>query len=495
MSARVVGGYPRSIAVLVSLLVLLGSALVAPAVVSADDPPPSLAPIDPQVVTQAADQDWDDYHPIPTGPDYSDPGILPTNTRWDVGLVLTDFPDTPFTITQPAESNVFGNPNSLGHDIPRANVPAFYVDWLNSASAANNYQTMNRYWMEDSFGRYGVNLVGYGPYQLFGDQNEYFINDISGSNNLTCNIQTRSINSAQTNVTSIAVASSASFSVGKVLTGTAPSGGGSGLGSTRTVTGIPDATHLQTGPATTVGTTSLAGKSTIRPASLAGIAAGHSIAIGWDDRLENRTVAAVGDNTGATTLAAASAIGATNIKVASVSNLTVGETLLLEGGVNDELVTITSVGTAGSGGSGLNLAAPTTLAHASGGNVTATWLSVTSPLAFGHVNNTILRDMTTTAIASVPANAYIHTCDRNFRTDANVAWNDHVPAAERTALDNFFLVSAGQDESGTWQEFGEMQFLQNGVPDQFGPRSSTTAMAQTRGSAASQTYIVSALRV
>src|SRR5215213_247965 len=295
MSARAVGGYPRSIAVLVSLLVLVGSALIAPAVVMADDPPPALDPIDPQVVTQAANQDWDDYHPIPTGPNYADPGILPSNTRWDVGLILSDFPDTPFVVTQPEGSTVFGNPGALGHDIARANVPSFYVDWLNNASAANGFQTMNRYWMEDSYGRYGVNLVGYGPYQLFGDQNEYFINDISGSNNLTCNIQTRSINSVQTNVSSIAVASSASFSVGKVLTGTVPTGGGSGLGTARTVTAIPDATHLSTGAATTVGTTSLPGKSTFRPGSLAGIAAGHNINIGWDDRLENRDVAAVGD--------------------------------------------------------------------------------------------------------------------------------------------------------------------------------------------------------
>ena len=469
MSTRSVGGYPRSVAVLVSLLILIGSALVAPAVVFADDPP-ELEPIDPQIVTQAADQDWDDYHPIPTGPNYANPAILPTNTRWDVGLILADFPDTPFTVTQPEESNVFGNPGALGHDIPRANVPAFYVDWLNSASAANGYQTMNRYWMEDSFGRYGVNLVGYGPYQLFGDQNEYFIDDISGSNNLTCNVQTRSINSAQTNVSSIEVVSSASFSVGKVLTGTAPDGGGSGLGTARTVTGIPDATHLQTGPATTFANTSLAGASAFRVANTSGIAAGHSLNIGWDDRLEMRTVQAVGDGSGSQNLSAAAAAGATNIKIASVTGYTAGETILIEAGsASQEFATILTVGTAGAGGTGITLTAPLTSAHPSGVNVSGVWTSVTAPLTHGHASNTIVRDMNTTPLASVAANAYIHTCNRDFRTDANVAWNDHVPAAERSALDNFFLVSAGQDESGTWQEFGEMQFLQNGVPDEFGP--------------------------
>jgi M6 family metalloprotease-like protein len=460
--------------VLVSLLILLGSALVAPALVSADDPP-GLEPIDPQVVTQAADQDWDDYHPIPTGPNYSNNGIPASIQKWDVGLILADFPDTPFAITQPAGSTAFGNPGPLGENIPRANVPSFYVNWLNSPSAANNFQSMNRYWMEDTYGKYGVNLVGYGPYQLFGDQGEYFIDDIAGSNNSTCNVQTRSANSIQANVTSIQVTSSASFSVGKILTNVGPDlGGGGTLSATRTVTAIPDATHIETGPATTVGTTSLAGTSTFRPASVAGIAAGHVLNIGWDDRLENRTVAAVGDGSGATTLSAAAPAGSTNIKFGTATGLTAGETILLEGGVNDELVTIQAVGTPTAGGTGLTLTAPITAAHASGGNITATWVSVTAPLTHGHANNTIVRDMNTTPLASVAANTYLHTCNRNFRTDAAVAWADHVSAADRNALDNFFVVSAGQDESGTWQEFGEMQFTggpsaPDTVPDSLGP--------------------------
>ena len=44
-------------------------------------------------------------------------------------------------------------------------------------------------------------------------------------------------------------------------------------------------------------------------------------------------------------------------------------------------------------------------------------------------------------------------------------WADHVDLAERQAFDNTFFVAAGQDESGTWQEFGEMQF----TPDTASP--------------------------
>jgi M6 family metalloprotease-like protein len=383
---------PTAAALISALLIVGGSA----APVLAGDPPPPMDPIDPQVVTQAADQTWDDYHPIPGSP-YADPTIEPSIERFDVALILTDFPDTPFVITQPEGSTVFGNPGALGHDIPREAVPAFYVDWLNVPSTMNEFQGMNRYWMEDTYGKYGVALEGFGPYLLPGDQNEYFINDITGSNNLTCAIQTRTT-SAQSNVTDIEVLSTASFAVGKIVRGLVA---GSTTTLNRVVTEIVDATHLRTGAASTMAAASLAGATNIKYANtsgLQGLAAGHTLHIGFDDRLEIRT--------------------------------------------------ITAVGTGGSGGTGLTL---------------------DSPLTFDHAQNTILRDMTASPIASVPADSFSHTCNRNYRTDTSVAWADHVPFEVRDAFDNTFYVAAGQDESGTWQEFGEMQFLQDTVPDEFGP--------------------------
>ncbi len=55
-----------------------------------------------------------------------------------------------------------------------------------------------------------------------------------------------------------------------------------------------------------------------------------------------------------------------------------------------------------------------------------------------------------------------------------MAWTDHTSPAQRTGFDNTFYVYAGQDESGTWQEFGEMQFTGGSsapdtVPEAFGP--------------------------
>src|SRR5262245_36102325 len=129
MTSPAAGSYRRSVAVLVALLILVGSALVAPAVSFAAGPPPPLAPIDRQVVSRAAVQDWSDYHPIPHAP-YGTDGSLVSVTTWDVALILTDFPGTPFAVTQPEGSTIFGNPGPLAHDLPRSAVGAFYKDWL-----------------------------------------------------------------------------------------------------------------------------------------------------------------------------------------------------------------------------------------------------------------------------------------------------------------------------------------------------------------------------
>jgi len=85
--------------------------------------------------------------------------------------------------------------------------------------------------------------------------------------------------------------------------------------------------------------------------------------------LENNTAVAFG--AGPTTLAAAAAISDTNIKVASVTNFKVGMTITIDTAPNDEQAVIQTVGTAGSGGTGITLTAPLTKAHANGSIVYA----------------------------------------------------------------------------------------------------------------------------
>src|SRR5262245_21421059 len=71
-------------------------------------------------------------------------------------------------------------------------------------------------------------------------------------------------------------------------------------------------------------------------------------------------------NVAGTTLAAAAAAGATNVKVTSVAPFSVGQTIWIDATSDAEQVTVAAVGTAGSGGTGLDLAAPLAKAHANG---------------------------------------------------------------------------------------------------------------------------------
>src|SRR4029079_5533998 len=72
-----------------------------------------------------------------------------------------------------------------------------------------------------------------------------------------------------------------------------------------------------------------------------------------------------------TTLSAATAVGATNIKVASVTGLATGGSITVDPqGANPETVTITTVGTTGAGGTGVSFTPALAFAHASGAQVT-----------------------------------------------------------------------------------------------------------------------------
>jgi M6 family metalloprotease-like protein len=74
-------------------------------------------------------------------------------------------------------------------------------------------------------------------------------------------------------------------------------------------------------------------------------------------------------------------------------------------------------------------------------------------------------------------------CSVDLRTDALGAWRRDVGNATADAYELAFILSAGQDESSTWQEFGEMKFLsKEDVPEEFGPpaNSSLPNYANTR---------------
>lgn len=66
------------------------------------------------------------------------------------------------------------------------------------------------------------------------------------------------------------------------------------------------------------------------------------------------------------------------------------------------------------------------------------------------------------------------TCTKNIRTDGFTAWEGDQGASIGDDYDVLFWVTAGHDESGTWQEFGEMKFqTKEDVPAEFGPPGAT----------------------
>jgi len=123
----------------------------------------SLAPIDPQKVQDQDDMTWDDYNPIP-GKNWADPALKPER-GFSIALVAIDFPDQPFVITMPKESDPFGNPQI--EPIAREKVPQFYADFFMKPSEVNHGQTINGYWMEQSRGKFGITEVDvFGPYRM-----------------------------------------------------------------------------------------------------------------------------------------------------------------------------------------------------------------------------------------------------------------------------------------------------------------------------------------
>lgn len=119
-------------------------------------------PIDQQVVQDQDNMTWDDYVPIP-GINWAD-SLVPVR-EFRIALVAVDFPDQPFVMTLPKQSDLFGNPQI--DPVPREEIAQFYSDFFLKPSPVNNWQTIHGYWMEQSRGRFGVTVLQpYGPYRM-----------------------------------------------------------------------------------------------------------------------------------------------------------------------------------------------------------------------------------------------------------------------------------------------------------------------------------------
>jgi hypothetical protein len=126
-----------------------------------------------------------------------------------------------------------------------------------------------------------------------------------------------------------------------------------------------------------------------------------------------------------TTLSAAAAVGATNVKVASVTGLVVGNTITIDStGANPETVTLTIVGTSGSGGTGVSFTPALAFAHASGATVVKNGVTGTQSLGFGS-RGSGLRCTTDAPLVQDPSNSatlYIGCNNLSRSTNRGASW-------------------------------------------------------------------------
>ncbi|KAK5625813.1 hypothetical protein RRF57_001529 [Xylaria bambusicola] len=163
--------------------VLAGSVLtryVAAAPCSSQSDP--FAVLDPQNIVLPDNMTWADYIK-PPGTTWSDPNRKGSERNFNIALVVVDYPDMPFVITLEPESTPFKNPQPIVSGLSRDEVPTFYRDFLNKPSELNRNHTLHEYWMEDSGGRYGVDLTVFGAYEMPSLSYQYGIDDERGGFN------------------------------------------------------------------------------------------------------------------------------------------------------------------------------------------------------------------------------------------------------------------------------------------------------------------------
>ncbi|KAH8163977.1 metalloprotease M11 [Xylaria polymorpha] len=134
------------------------------------------AVLDPQIVVLPDNMTWADYVK-PPGTTWSDPSKRGSERNFNIALVVVDYSDRPFVITQQPGSTPFKNPQPIVSGLSRDEVPTFYRDFLNKPSDLNHMHTLHEYWMEDSGGRYGVDLTVFGAYELPSLSYQYGVDD------------------------------------------------------------------------------------------------------------------------------------------------------------------------------------------------------------------------------------------------------------------------------------------------------------------------------
>jgi hypothetical protein len=156
-----------------------------------------------------------------------------------------------------------------------------------------------------------------------------------------------------------------------------------------------------------------AGATNIKVTSVSDISVGDKIRLDIDSvdhGIETVTVTHVGTSVSHTKLLENTSAGATNIKVRNVRGFAVGDRLTVGTPGNKNTVTITAVGTAGPTGTGIDFTPALDHTHIDGEDaiVPGTGLDLAAPLKFAHAANLPFSDRGT-GISFQPATAFAHS--------------------------------------------------------------------------------------
>ncbi|KAF0822781.1 M6 family metalloprotease domain-containing protein [Cytobacillus firmus] len=149
-------------------------------------------PADGQSWELPEDMTWEDYRPVP-GIDWRTADIEPERVLRGA-LVIVDFPDREFILSQPEGSEVAGNPIGTGN-IPRDEIGQFWVDFLNKPQPLNNHRTINEYWRENSYGKWAVELDSFGTYRMDHNEFQYGLNEFGQQSNMPGEYQAKNLRS------------------------------------------------------------------------------------------------------------------------------------------------------------------------------------------------------------------------------------------------------------------------------------------------------------
>ncbi|HEX3984167.1 MAG TPA: hypothetical protein VHX12_10775, partial [Acidisoma sp.] len=145
--------------------------------------------------------------------------------------------------------------------------------------------------------------------------------------------------------------------------------------------------HVQA--AATLAAASAVGATNIKVASVEGFSAGQTLMIGAGPEMESVTIANVG-TPGASTTGGAVAAGATSIPVANAFGFRPGQTITIGEGADAETVTVAAGGRRGA--PVVMIESPLKSAHAAGTQVAGTGITLTSGLTHAHASGASVAD-------------------------------------------------------------------------------------------------------